>query len=172
MLRLRSVAHCRIPRYISNTTARQVQKEDVPNQPKEEQLLTLGKRPMQFDPENVITETEEIEELYRGVDILLLAHSPNILDSYAEFIRLAATELGVDFGGFTDPLIHQDKWRVNKATFKYGKHKIEYCARSYKKVNKYTQYSLRRLYYIKNRSLFICKYFGLRHHNRKNVLMM
>ena len=76
----------------------------------------------------------EIDELYRGIDILLLAHAPAILDAYAEFIRMAAAELDVEFGGFSDPLIHQNKWRVNKSVFKYGKHKIEYMARSYKKV--------------------------------------
>merc|ERR1719431_557567 len=72
----------------------------------------------------MIAQTQEVEELYRGVDIMLLAHSPNIIDAYAEFIKMAAEELDIDFGGFTDPLIHQDKWRVNKAPFKYGKHKI------------------------------------------------
>ena len=62
------------------------------------------------------------------------AHSPNVIDAFAEFIKLAAEELEVDFGGFSDPLIHQDKWRVNKANTNFGKHKMEYAARSYKKV--------------------------------------
>ena len=83
----------------------------------------------------ILIETlKEVDELYRGIDILLLAHAPAILDAYAEFIRMAATELDVEFGGFSDPLIHQDKWRVAKSPFKYGKHKIEYMSRSYKKV--------------------------------------
>jgi len=107
---------------------------DPPEKDREEQLLTLGTRPVKFEPTREISETPEQEVLYRGVDILLQAHSPNILDSFGEFIKLAATELGVDFDGFTDPLLHQDKWRVNKAPFIYGKHKIEYCARTYKKV--------------------------------------
>jgi len=101
---------------------------------KEEQLLTLSGRDAHFSPEQMIAESEEVDELYRGIDILLLAHAPAILDAYAEFIRMAAAELDVDFGGFSDPLIHQNKWRVNKSTFKYGKHKIEYMSRSYKKV--------------------------------------
>jgi len=96
-------------------------------------LLTLAKKPELFNG-NQIVETDEIEQLYRGIDVLLLAHSPNVIDAFAEFIKLAAEEFEVDFGGFSDPLVHQDKWRVNKANTNFGKHKMEYAARSYKKV--------------------------------------
>ena len=130
MLRLRSKVLSRISyRFLGQNSGKNESEQD-----REEQLLALGSRPVQFEPENFIEETDQPEELYRGVDILLQAHSPNILDAYAEFIKLAATELGVDLGGRSVPIIHQDKWRVNKAPFIYGKHKIEYCARTYKKV--------------------------------------
>ena len=42
--------------------------------------------------------------------------------------------LDVNFAGFTVPLCHGDKWLVNKSPFIYGKHKIEYESRTYKKV--------------------------------------
>ncbi|CAG5094473.1 Oidioi.mRNA.OKI2018_I69.XSR.g13588.t1.cds [Oikopleura dioica] len=47
---------------------------------------------------------------------------------------MVANELDVDFAGFTVPLCHGDKWLVNKSPFIYGKHKIEYESRTYKKV--------------------------------------
>merc|ERR1719370_1515323 len=33
---------------------------------------------------------EQDEELYRGIDILLTAHAPQILDSFAEFCKMVA----------------------------------------------------------------------------------
>lgn len=84
-----------------------------------------------------INDTSDDDELYRGIDILLTAHSPQILDSFGKFINLVADEfvdLGVEFGGYTTPRVHKDKWITNKAPFKYGRHKIEYEVRTYKKV--------------------------------------
>ena len=76
--------------------------------------------------------------MYRGIDILLTAHSPQILDSFGKFIELVVEEfgeMGVEFDGYTVPRVHKDKWLTNKAPFKYGRHKVEYEVRTYKKVN-------------------------------------
>merc|ERR1711953_446839 len=120
---------------------------------REEQLVSLAQRKSSFS-EDEIKVTEEDETLYRGVDIMLAAHSDRILDSYGEFIKLVAGELDVHFDGFTDPLCHGDKWLVNKSPFIYGKHKIEYEARTYKKVVhlQYLTESTRQilLYYIES----------------------
>ena len=89
----------------------------------------------QFEGE--ISTTDDDDELYRGIDIMLTAHSPQILDSFGKFIHLVAdefAELGVEFDGYTTPRVHKDKWITNKAPFKYGRHKVEYEVRTYKKV--------------------------------------
>ena len=80
--------------------------------------------------------------MYRGIDILLTAHSPQILDSFGKFIELVVEEfgeMGVEFDGYTVPRVHKDKWLTNKAPFKYGRHKVEYEVRTYKKVNHFTK---------------------------------
>jgi len=84
-----------------------------------------------------VNSSMEDDELYRGIDIMLTAHSPQILDSFGKFISLVAAEfaeLGVEFDGYTTPRVHKDKWITNKAPFKYGRHKVEYEVRTYKKV--------------------------------------
>ena len=68
---------------------------------------------------------------------MLTAHAPQILDSFGKFIELVCQEfsdLGVQFDGYTEPRIHKDRWITNKSPFKYGRHKVEYEVRTYKKV--------------------------------------
>jgi len=82
-------------------------------------------------------EIDQNEELYRGIDILLTAHTPQILDSYAEFCRMVGEEfssLGVEFDGFSNPRLHKDQWELNKSPFIYGRHMDAYEIRTYKKV--------------------------------------
>ena len=77
------------------------------------------------------------EELYRGIDILLTAHTPQIIDSFAEFCKMVAEEfgpLGVEFDGFSNPRLHKDRWELNKSPFIYGRHMTSYETRTYKKV--------------------------------------
>jgi len=88
--------------------------------------------------QNEISEnSDQDEELYRGIDILLTAHTPQIIDSYAEFCKMVAEEfspLGVEFDGFSNPRLHKDRWELNKSPFIYGRHRTAYEARTYKKV--------------------------------------
>merc|ERR1712235_198620 len=82
-------------------------------------------------------ESEQDEELYRGIDILLTAHTPQIIDSFAEFCKMVAEEfgpLGVEFDGFSNPRLHKDRWELNKSPFIYGRHRTSYETRTYKKV--------------------------------------
>ena len=68
---------------------------------------------------------------------MLTAHAPQILDSFGKFIELVAqefSELGVKFDGYTEPRVHKDRWLTNKSPFIYGRHKVEYEVRTYKKV--------------------------------------
>ena len=68
---------------------------------------------------------------------MLTAHAPQILDSFGKFIELVAQEfsdLGVQFDGYTEPRVHKDRWLTNKSPFIYGRHKVEYEVRTYKKV--------------------------------------
>jgi len=81
--------------------------------------------------------SDQDEELYRGIDILLTAHTPQIIDSYAEFCKMVAEEfspLGVEFDGFSNPRLHKDRWELNKSPFIYGRHRDAYETRTYKKV--------------------------------------
>jgi len=82
-------------------------------------------------------ENDQDEELYRGIDILLTAHTPQIIDSFAEFCKMVGEEfssLGVEFDGFSNPRLHKDDWALNKSPFIYGRHMTSYEIRTYKKV--------------------------------------
>merc|ERR1712227_176315 len=84
-----------------------------------------------------VENSEQDEELYRGIDILLTAHTPQIIDSFAEFCKMVAEEfgpLGVEFDGFSNPRLHKDRWELNKSPFIYGRHMTSYETRTYKKV--------------------------------------
>ena len=75
--------------------------------------------------------------MYRSVDIMITAHVPQILDSYVEFIKIVVNEFketGIELDGISTPRLHKDTWITNKSPFIYGRHKIEYEVRSYKKV--------------------------------------
>merc|ERR1711962_342325 len=92
----------------------------------------------QESPESTTNEekTEELDTLYKTVELKVKGHDDAVLDSYAMFVSMAAKELGVTVQEISKPLRKIKRLTVLKSRHIYKKHRVQYEMRTYFRIIK------------------------------------
>ncbi|KAG8234078.1 hypothetical protein J437_LFUL014538 [Ladona fulva] len=83
-------------------------------------------------------EEEELDKLYKTVELEMKAYEPAVLKSYSWFATTAAKELGITVGDcWTDKKPFHERFTVLKSIHIYKKHRVQYEVRTYHRFAKF-----------------------------------
>lgn len=78
------------------------------------------------------TQTEELDKLYKILEIEVRGNDPAVLKSYETFATMAARELGITIGECWSPRkAHHERMTLLKSIHIYKKHRVQYEVRTY-----------------------------------------
>ncbi|MBN3310629.1 RT10 protein, partial [Amia calva] len=80
-----------------------------------------------------IRETEEPDQLYESVSVLVKGHDRAVLDSYEIFATLAAQELGLNVVKVFEPPKKIERLTLLKSVHIFKKHRVQYEMRTHHK---------------------------------------
>ncbi|KAG7461050.1 hypothetical protein MATL_G00205910 [Megalops atlanticus] len=78
-----------------------------------------------------ITVTDEPDQLYQKVSVLVKGHDRAVLDSYEFFATLAAQELGISIGKVFEPPKNIERMTLLKSVHIFKKHRVQYEMRTH-----------------------------------------
>lgn len=82
--------------------------------------------------ENSPKETNELDKLYKTVEVEMKAYEPAVLKSYSWFATTAAKELGIKVGEcWAQKKPDHERFTVLKSIHIYKKHRVQYEVRTY-----------------------------------------
>ncbi|XP_033630923.1 28S ribosomal protein S10, mitochondrial-like [Asterias rubens] len=83
---------------------------------------------------NEVEDTEELDQLYKTVELKVKGHDDSLLDSYELFVTMAAKELGIQVESVTKPLKRIQRLTLLKSRHIFKKHRVQYEMRTHFRV--------------------------------------
>ncbi|XP_038072779.1 28S ribosomal protein S10, mitochondrial-like isoform X2 [Patiria miniata] len=79
-------------------------------------------------------EEEELDTLYKSIELNVKGHDEAVLDSYEAFVSMAAKELGVTVQSISKPLRKIQRLTLLKSRHIYKKHRVQYEMRTHFRI--------------------------------------
>ncbi|XP_022088998.1 probable 28S ribosomal protein S10, mitochondrial [Acanthaster planci] len=77
---------------------------------------------------------EELDTLYKSIELKIKGHDEAVLDSYKAFVSMAAKELGVTLHSVSKPLRKIERLTLLKSRHIYKKHRVQYEIRTHFRI--------------------------------------
>ncbi|XP_063958687.1 small ribosomal subunit protein uS10m-like [Lytechinus pictus] len=86
--------------------------------------------------QQVQTNEDEPDKLYKWIELKVKGHDDAVLDSYTKYVNLAATELDIQIESIAKPFRNIRRLTLLKSRHVYKKHRVQYEMRTYYRVIK------------------------------------
>lgn len=83
------------------------------------------------DSRNYLAQHEGLDKLYKTLIVEVRGHDRAVLNSYDCFVRMAASELSINFSQVCEPKANHQRRTLLKSVHIYKKHRVQYEFRTY-----------------------------------------